>query len=217
MSDLFDSRTFRFKSIVTAAFVFAVATTLGACSDTSNQNAVTDPNVSVSGAKGSDQGDEEDGDDSQIYTQVEFLGNPLVSEVTIEKAQHDAYNRTQPYATSTFLPQTAAFVTAARSGDATVAAILGSVLYPDMLIVESSRNPANSGWLTWALDPTNGWGGRKLSDDVVDLGLTAIFSTFFGATGASCPPFTLPLCTDNVGASNKGFSGNFPYLAAPTL
>src|SRR3982751_2834366 len=48
---------------------------------------------------------------SDVYDQVEFLGNPLVSEVTIQKANHDAYNRTQPYNTATFLPQTAQFVT----------------------------------------------------------------------------------------------------------
>lgn len=35
---------------------------------------------------------------SKVYDQVEFPGNPLVSEVTILKARHDAYNRTMPYA-----------------------------------------------------------------------------------------------------------------------
>jgi hypothetical protein len=52
---------------------------------------------------------------------------------------------------------------------------------------------------------------------VVDLGLTAIFSSFLNPTNAYCQPFQLPLCTDNVGANDKAFSPNFPYLAAPTL
>ncbi|MEO5588622.1 MAG: DUF4331 family protein [Gemmatimonadaceae bacterium] len=217
MSDFFDSRTLRVKSILAAAFVFAVATSLGACSDTSQQNAVTGPDVSVSNAKGGNGNDDQDddGDDSQVYTQVEFLGNPLVSEVTIVKAQHDAYNRMQPYATSTFLPQTAAFVNAFRGGQPAVANTLGAVLYPDMLIVESSRNPATSGWLSWAL--ANGWGGRNLSDDVVDAGLSAIFGKIIVAEGAYCNNFQLPLCTDNVNTNDKSFSGRFPYLADPTL
>jgi len=67
--------------------------------------------------------------------------------------------------------------------------------------------------LSWAL--ASGWGGRKLTDDVVDLGLTAIFSSFLNPAGALCQPFQLPLCTDNVSANDAAFSSTFPYLAAP--
>jgi hypothetical protein len=149
-----------------------------------------------------------------IYDQVEFLGNPLVSEVTIAKANHDAYNRTQPYNSAVFGPQSLAFINAFRGGQPVVAATLGAVLYPDMLVVESSRNPATAGWLSWAL--ANGWGGRNFSDDVVDAGLSAIFGKIITAAGAYCDNFALPLCTDNVGVNDKSFSTSFPYLAAPT-
>ena len=153
--------------------------------------------------------------ETRVYDQVEFLGNPLVSEVTIVKAQHDAYNRTQPYNTQTFLPQTAQFVTGVAGRPAALAQTLGSVLYPDILVVDTSKDPSTAGWLSWAL--ANGWGGRKLSDDVVDVGLTAIFSSLLSPTGASCAPGQLPLCTDNVPANDKPFLATFPYLAAPTL
>lgn len=147
-----------------------------------------------------------------VYTQIEFLGNPLVSEVTIAKANHESYNRTQPYNTATFLPQTAAFVTGfGRS--ASLANTLGSVLYPDELVVDTSKDPATAGWLSWAL--ASGWGGRKLTDDVVDVGLTAIFSTLLDANNAFCPPFHLPLCTDNVPVNDRAFLAAFPYVAAP--
>ncbi|MEP6905403.1 MAG: DUF4331 family protein [Gemmatimonadales bacterium] len=147
-----------------------------------------------------------------VYTQIEFLGNPLVSEVTIVKANHESYNRTQPYNTATFKPQTAAFVTSFGRSDA-LANTLGSVLYPDELVVDTSKDPATAGWLSWAL--ASGWGGRKLSDDVVDIGLTAIFSTLLDANNAFCAPFQLPLCTDNVPANDVAFLGAFPYVAAP--
>src|SRR4029453_9652585 len=75
---------------------------------------------------------DEDSDEG-LYEQVEFLGNPLVSEVTIMKANHDAYNRTQPYNTATFGPQSLAFINAFRGGQPVVANTLGAVLYPDML------------------------------------------------------------------------------------
>ena len=179
-------------------------------SDRSMSPSITEPSLSKSNAQGED---EDDGDDDKtIYDQTDFLGNPLVSEVTIVKANHGLYNRTQPYNTATFLPQTAAFVTSFGRPLA-LAQLLGSVLYPDILVVDASKNPNTAGWLSWAL--ANGWGGRKLSDDVVDLGLTAIFSSFLNPTGALCAPFALPLCTDNVGSNDKAFSPTFPYLASP--
>lgn len=186
------------------ALVALTLTTIG-CGDDRRAANVTEPTVALN---------VHDDDDGKVYDQVEFLGNPLVSEVTIVKANHDAYNRTQPYNTATFLPQTAQFVTGVAGRPQALAATLGSVLYPDMLVVDSSKDPSTVGWLSWAL--ANGWGGRKLSDDVVDVGLTAIFSTLLSPVGASCPPFQLPLCTDNVGANDKSFSGTFPYLASPT-
>lgn len=189
--------------------IFASVFAIGACSDTNQKD------ITGIGASQVNVADDDEGDESTVYEQVEFLGNPLVSEVTISKANHDAYNRTQPYNTATFGPQSLAFINAFRGAQPVVANTLGAVLYPDMLIVESSRNPASAGWLSWAL--ANGWGGRKLSDDVVDAGLTAIFGKLISATGAYCDNFTLPLCTDNVGANDKAFGNTFPYLASPTL
>ncbi len=185
----------------TGSAVLALALTTAGCADDPSQD-VTGPSLNRTAAANG----------GRVYDQVEFLGNPLVSEVTIVKANHDRYNRTQPYNTAEFLPQTAAFVTS-FGRPLSLAQTLGSVLYPDMLIVDSSKNPATAGWLSWAL--ASGWGGRKLTDDVVDVGLTAIFSTLLEAEGAKCAPFELPLCTDNVDANDKAFMGSFPYLAAP--
>jgi hypothetical protein len=81
-----------------------------------------------------------------------------------------------------------------------------------MLVIQTDKDPATAGWLSWAL--ANGWGGRKLTDDVVDVGLTGIFSPLLDPTQAVCQPFQLPLCTDNVG-SHSAFTAAFPYLAPP--
>lgn len=151
-------------------------------------------------------------DEAATYDQVEFLANPLVAEVTVVKANHDGYNQTMPYTSSLYRAETEAFIRSfGRS--ATLASTLGSVLYPDMLIVDPTKEPSSAGWLSWAL--ANGWGGRRLSDDVVDLGLSAIFSTFLDPNNAFCAPFTLPLCTDNISANDRAFLPSFPYLATP--
>jgi len=194
-----------------AALAFGVS--IVGCGDSTSPRSPM-PSASASLDKGNaDNQGEDDEDEDVIYDQTDFLGNPLVSEVTIAKASHALYNKTQPYNTTTFLPQTAAFVTDVAGRPAAYAAVLGSVLYPDMLVVDPSKNPNTAGWLSWAL--ANGWGGRTLTDDVVDTGLIAIFSSLLNATGASCAPGQLPLCTDNVGANDVPFSTTFPYLAAP--
>ena len=174
------------------------------CSDTSPTTAPSDANQSRSGAQS-----------ATVYDQVDFLGNPLVAEVTILKANHDAYNRTMPYASDTFRPQTEDFIVNVAGRPRAYAQVIAGVLHPDMLIVDSSKPAASAGWLSWAL--SNGYGGRKLTDDVVDVGLYAIFSSLLSPDGASCAPGALPLCTDNVNANDKPFSSTFPYLAAPTL
>ena len=190
----------------------ALGVSIVGCGDTTSPRSPM-PSASASLDQTSNGADEDDNDDDTIYDQIEFLGNPLVSEVTIQKANHALYNKTQPYNTATFLPQTAAFVTGVAGRPAALATTLGSVLYPDMLVVDPSKNPNTAGWLSWAL--ANGWGGRKLTDDVVDTGLIAIFSSLLSPIGASCAPGQLPLCTDNVGANDVPFSSTFPYLAAP--
>ena len=183
------------------------------CADAGSSREPTAPGAPSADRVGDGGTNEEAEDAKRRYDQVDFLGNPLVSEVTIVKANHEAYNKTQPYNTATFRPQTEAFVTAFNRPQA-LASLLGSVLYPDILIVDASKPASSAGWLSWAL--ANGYGGRKLTDDVVDLGLSAIFSTFLDPTNAYCAPFELPLCTDNVGVNDKAFSREFPYLAEPS-
>lgn len=210
------SRAARIKTVMALFLAVTAVTTLGACNDSRPTQDLTGPSLSKGNdnANSNDAGDEDEGDDNTTYQQVEFLGNPLVSEVTIVKANHDRYNRTQPYNSAEFGAQSLAFINHFRPDQPEVANTLGSVLYPDMLIVESSRNPSTSGWLSWAL--AAGWGGRNLSDDVVDAGLSAIFGKIISSNGAYCNNFELPLCTDNVPANDKAFSRTFPYLASPT-
>ncbi len=165
---------------------------------------------------------------SKVYDQVEFLGNPLVSEVTILKARHDAYNRTMPYAPSAFQSETEDFIVNVAGRERGYAQLVSSVLYAtsDMLIVDSSNPGSTAGWLRWAApinavynggNPIAGYGGRLLTDDVVDIGLYAIFSSLLSPVNASCAPGSLPLCTDNVGSNDKPFLTVFPYVAAPSL
>jgi hypothetical protein len=107
------------------------------------------------------------------------------------------------------------FVAAFRPQATGLQTAIAGTLLPDMLVINTADGQSTAGYLSYVLSGTGkGFGGRKLTDDVVDISLTAVFSDLLDPTQAVCKPFTLPLCTDNV-ASHGGFSATFPYLATP--
>ena len=145
---------------------------------------------------------------TRAYDQVQRLGNPLVSEVFLAKRSHPTHGAIGPAQDTIIKPEFKNFVATVAGRDTTVQNTLAAVLLPDMLIVDTSKNPSTSGWLSWALSA--GYGGRNLSDDVVAAGLDAIFGTLIEMPGNSCPA----LCNDNVPA-HTDYQTTFPYLGNP--
>lgn len=161
------------------------------------------------------------GNTSIVFDQMERLGNPLVSEVLLEKRLHDFHNTTNPVTdVSNFTPEIVKFMTMVAGRDEATARTLASVLLPDMLLVFPNRaagvTAANSdgaasvGWLTWTPLLGNGYGGRKTdNDDAVDKGLLAIFGPLLSPNNVSPG-----LVSDNVG-DPRNEPNTFPYLTAP--
>jgi Domain of unknown function (DUF4331) len=155
----------------------------------------------------------------RAYNQIQRLGNPLVSEVLLAKRSHPTHGSIGPDQDVALLGAEAlGFITgpasvAGRSAD--YANTLGGALLPDMLIVQTDKDPAGAGWLTWLpLAPfADGYGGRKLDDDVVDLALLAVFGDPFGADPAGAEGKEA-LTTDNVAADSPTLPA-FPYLGEP--
>lgn len=146
----------------------------------------------------------------RTYQQIERLGNPLVSEVFLAKRNHGFHNKGAPSTdVANHADEVRAFVATVAGRNATVQNTIAQVLLPDMLIVQTDRAANTAGWLSWAL--ANGYGGRRLADDVVDAGLAAIFGPLLNAQNV-----TPPLTSDNVNANDKPFLTAFPYLADPT-
>jgi Domain of unknown function (DUF4331) len=145
---------------------------------------------------------------TRAYDQVQRLGNPLVSEVFLAKRSHPTHGSIGPAQDTIIEPEFKNFVATVAGRDTIVQNTLAAVLLPDMLIVDTSKNPSTAGWLSWAL--ANGYGGRKLTDDVVAAGLDAIFGTLIESAGNSCPQ----LCNDNVPA-HTDYQSAFPYLGNP--
>ena len=148
-------------------------------------------------------------DQARVFNQVERLGNPLVSEVFLSKRDHGFHNAGKPSTdVANFSTSLKSFVANVAGRDETVQNTLAAVLLPDMLIVQTDKPGNTAGWLSWAL--ANGYGGRKLTDDVVDAGLAAIFGSLLSPDNVSPG-----LATDNVSANDVAFQSAFPYLASP--
>ena len=147
------------KLLRSAAPVLLLATGAAACNDDNN----TGPST------------------VQTYDQIQRLGNPLVSEVFLAKRSHPQHGAIGPADDVAMIgDELKSFVTGVAGRNQTLANTLASVLLPDMLIVQTDKATSTAGWLTWLPQLGNGWGGRKLPDDVVDLGLLAIFGDPFG-------------------------------------
>lgn len=157
-----------------------------------------------------------------VFNQIERLGNPLVSEVTLEKRQHGFFNTTNPRTDVLyFRDDIARFVRTVAGREPAYADAVAAALTPDMLMVFPNRaagvTAANAddsalvGWLTHVLAPGTGYGGRKLdNDDAVDKGLSVIFGSALGNMNNVSPGLT----TDNV-PDPQADPNTFPYVAAP--
>src|SRR5262245_27909340 len=150
--------------------------------------------------------------DARIFTQRERLGNPIVSEVMIRKAHHQEHNTGTPSTdVADFTNDLTGFVGGVAGRDGAYANAIAGALLPDMLVTYPRRDNVNPAtpvfWLSWVF---GGYGGRRLTDDVVDIGLGAIFGSLLGNTNNVSPGLT----TDNVGANDVAFGSSFPYLAA---
>jgi hypothetical protein len=156
-------------------------------------------------------------DTNRIYNQIDRLGNPLVSEVFFPKRDHGLHNARSPIddarsvgARGTDVPtHIRSFVSSFPNRTEKTITTLQAVLSPDELLVFPNRAGATAGWLSWAL--ASGYGGRKLSDDVVDVGLSAVFGNALDAL----QPVLTGLTSDNVGPTVRSFGTTFPYLEAP--
>lgn len=142
----------------------------------------------------------------RVFAQIERLANPLVSEVTVVKARHELYNKGNPSTdVATHTADVSSFVTGVAGRDAAYAATIAGALLPDKLLIYPKRDGTPVFWLSWVF---GGYGGRTLNDDVVDIGLGAIFGDLLGNTNNVTPGLT----TDNVPANDVAFRTTFPYL-----
>ena len=149
----------------------------------------------------------------RVFNQIERLGNPLVSEALLEKRDHGFHNTGSPNTDrANFKAKLVKFITTTAGRSSGTANAIADVLLPDMITVQTNKVASTASYLGYVFN-ANAYGGRKLSDDVVDISLAAVFGTLLDPNNASPG-----LATDNVAAFGGGPVpiATFPYLATPT-
>lgn len=183
------------------------------------------------------------------YKQLDRLNSPAVNEVFATFAEHQANNVDTPNDDKAKLgPEIVAFMTSVAGRSDAIANVEAAVLTPDVQIVDVSGTSQScigsapgtcnnylgieTKGVTQAPAGLKPFGGRALTDDIVDLSLGTIFGKTIPALGlapddmnesdgradASYPAGHRPnLTSDHVSyeTAPKHFTTTFPYLGAP--
>ena len=158
---------------------------------------------------------------SATYKQLDRLARPVVNEVfaTVANNRHKVNDENNPTDDSGQLAndiQSFMVGTAGRSQATTD--VVKAVLVPDVMIADLSQGGTGAYLGTETNGATGGkFGGRELTDDVVDTSLGVVFGGTVSALGlAPDDGKEIPtLTSDNVGSGGKHFTNSFPYLGAP--
>ncbi len=155
------------------------------------------------------------------YLQIDRLARPVVNEVFASVAgdRHNVNNENNPTDDNTELVNDIQnFMTNTAGRSQATTDVVKAVLVPDVLVADLSQSGQAAYLGTETGGATGGkFGGRKLTDDVVDISLGVVFGKTVSALGlAPADGKDIPtLTSDNVGPGGKRFTSTFPYLGAP--
>ncbi len=154
------------------------------------------------------------------FSQIDRLGRPAVNELfgTVANNQHMQNNMDNPTDDAGKIGvEINDFMVGTAGRSQATADALKAVLVPDVLVADLSQ--AKAAYLGVETGGATGgtFGGRALTDDVIDISLGAVFGKTISALGlAPDDGKEIPtLTSDNVDASAKHFTSTFPYLGAP--
>jgi len=154
------------------------------------------------------------------FVQIDRLARPAVNELfaTAENNRHLINNQIAPKDDATQLANDIDFFMthAAGRSQATTDA-LKSVLIPDVMVADMSQSTAAYLGVETGGATGGKFGGRALTDDVIDISLGAVFGNTISALGLAPDDGKeiATLTSDNTDASGKHFTNTFPYLGAP--
>lgn len=155
------------------------------------------------------------------FTQMDRLANPVVNEVfaTVANNRHQVNDQDAPINDKSNLAfDIQSFMTKPAGRSQATTDVVKAVLVPDTMKADLSQSGPASYLGVQTKGATGGkFGGRALTDDVVDISLGVVFGNTVSALGlAPDDGKEIPsLTSDHVDASGKHFKATFPYLGDP--
>lgn len=157
-----------------------------------------------------------------VYAQQDRLSNPVVNEVfaTFANDRHKTNNLASPDQDAANLANDIqSFMVGVAGRSQATTDVVKSVFNQDVMVVNLASTAPNAAYLGVQTGGATGstFGGRALTDDVVDVSLGVVFGNTVSALGlAPDDGKQIPtLTTDNVGPDGKHFTNSFPYLGSP--
>jgi hypothetical protein len=159
--------------------------------------------------------------DGNTYRQKDRLARPVVNEVfaTASNGRHQVNDEISPIDDiNEIANDIQSFMTFPAGRSQAITNVVKAVLVPDVMKADLSQT-GPAAYLGYETGGATGgtFGGRKLTDDVVDISLGVVFGNTIPALGlAPDDGHEIPsLTSDNVGPEGKHFVHTFPYLGAP--
>lgn len=156
------------------------------------------------------------------FVQQDRLSNPVVNEVfaTFANDRHRINNLAQPNDdVNNLANDIQGFMTTVAGRSQAITDVVKAVFAQDVMVVDLSSSAQTAAYLGVQTGGATGstFGGRALTDDVVDTSLGVVFGGTVPALGlAPDDGNQIPtLTSDNVGPGGKQFTNTFPYLGAP--
>lgn len=161
------------------------------------------------------------GKSGSMYLQQDRLANPVVNEVfaTVANNRHKINDEAAPINDPSELANDIqSFMTGTAGRSQQITDVVKAVLVPDTMKADLGESgPAAYLGVETAGATGSKFGGRALTNDVVDISLGVVFGNTIPALGlAPDDGKEIPtLTSDNVGPGGKHFTDTFPYLGAP--
>ncbi len=154
------------------------------------------------------------------FTQVDRLARPAVNELfaTVANNRHQTNNMIAPKDDASEIANDIQFFMTNVAGRSQATTdVVKAVLVPDVLVADMSQSTAAYLGVETGGATGGTFGGRKLTDDVIDISLGAVFGNTVSALSLAPDDGNeiATLTSDNTDASGKHFSSTFPYLGPP--
>ena len=154
------------------------------------------------------------------YAQIERLARPAIKEAFESFDDHDKSNRSTPTSDPALNDAIVGFTTTGAGRSTETANVLKAVLGVDEMLADLSQTGVKAAYLGTETGGATGskFGGRGLSDDVIDISLGAIFGNTISALKLAPDDGKESKCltSDNVGPQGHHFTDAFPYIGEPT-